>query len=182
MAFPNSTSCDTKRDRGQSSLVGFFLIDGAPTKPQPGTERRAGKRERDNAASASLQGEGRSTYKTVSGVLDLVLDGSKRQVKWQKNEFGFRSPPSVGSAGHSPSLFFAVFNSDVHQVGVLWLLDGSKDERRVGGRILGFVSLDGIEFSRVGDDGGDLFELVELGSHDCLESGMFKCSLLHEEY
>lgn len=65
-----------------------------------------------------------------------------------------------------PSGGLAVRNRGGNDLGVLGLLDGGEDQGGVGGGILGLVNGDGLEVSRVGDDGGELLELVEDGGHD----------------
>lgn len=64
------------------------------------------------------------------------------------------------------ALFLGVGNGDIDQLGVLGLLGGNEDQRRVGGGILGLVFANGGKVARVGDDNGaGGLELVERGRH-----------------
>jgi len=49
---------------------------------------------------------------------------------------------------------------------IVFFLGCCEDQRRVGGCILWFVHVDGLEITRVGnDDGSSLFEMIERSSH-----------------
>ena len=60
---------------------------------------------------------------------------------------------------------FAIGHGLLHEVRVLGLRGGCQNQRRIRRRILRLVSLHGFEIARIGDDFGELLELIELRGH-----------------
>ncbi len=69
---------------------------------------------------------------------------------------------AVEEGGSGEGGGFAVCDGFFDEGFVFVFLGGLEDEGRVGGGVLGFVGLHGLEIAGVGYDGGVLFELVEL--------------------
>ena len=64
-------------------------------------------------------------------------------------------------------MVFTVCNSSINQFGVLGLLRCRKNERGVGGGVLGLVLGNGCEVARIGNHCSTSgFELLKRGSHD----------------
>ena len=73
-------------------------------------------------------------------------------------------------------MVFAVFDRDIHQLGILWLFGGSEDEGGIRGSILWLVLSNGSKGARVTDNcSANGFQLFEGASHDVLLFGR-KCS------
>ena len=65
-------------------------------------------------------------------------------------------------------MIFAVFDSNVHQLGIIWLLGGREDEGGICGSILWLVLSNGSKVTRVTDHcGANGLQLFEGASHDC---------------
>lgn len=63
-------------------------------------------------------------------------------------------------------MIFSIFDRNVHQLGILCLFGGSKDERGICGSILWFVFSNGSKVARVTDNcGAKGFQLVERATH-----------------
>ena len=66
-------------------------------------------------------------------------------------------------------MVFAVFDGNVHQLGIFWLFGGSEDERGICGSILRLILSNGSKVTRVTDNcGANGFQLFEGASHDLL--------------
>ena len=65
------------------------------------------------------------------------------------------------------NMIFAIFDSNVHQLGILWFFGRSEDEGRICGCILWLVLSNGSKVARVAHDcGTGGFQLFKRASHD----------------
>ena len=64
-------------------------------------------------------------------------------------------------------MVFAIFDGDVHQLGIFWLFGRSEDEGGICGSILWLVFSNGSKVARVTDNcGANGFQLIEGARHD----------------
>src|SRR5471032_99730 len=79
-----------------------------------------------------------------------------------QNFLTYRNAKTVARQAH---IAVAVVNAGVQQLGITGNGGRFEQQGRVGGSVHGFYASDCFEVAGVGNDGSDLFELFQLGSH-----------------